>query len=73
MPSKFFLYKYEVGDVIESRKKHPCGGNKWELTRVGVDCKLTCLTCGRKMETDRPTLEKMTANVIRKEKPSEEN
>ncbi len=68
MPSKFFLYKYEVGDIVVSRKKHPCGGNRWELMRVGADCKLTCLTCGRKMETDRPTLEKMTAEVIREKK-----
>ena len=65
MPGKFFLYKYEVGDVIVSRKKHPCGGNEWTLDRVGIDCKLTCKTCGRKLETDRPTLEKMTSKVIR--------
>lgn len=67
MAGKFFLYKYEVGDIIVARKNHPCGCKQWELTRVGADCKLVCKGCGRQMEVDRPTLEKMTADVIREE------
>ena len=26
-----------VGDVVEMRKVHPCGGKTWEVVRVGAD------------------------------------
>ena len=35
--------EYNVGDIIETKKAHPCGSNKWEIVRVGVDFKLRCL------------------------------
>ncbi len=38
---------YEIGDIIETKKKHPCGSVKWEITRTGADYKLRCLGCGR--------------------------
>lgn len=65
MPGKFFLYKYQVGDVVRMKKKHPCGCSEWTLTRVGAECKMTCNKCGRLAVMDRPTLEKSTADVIR--------
>jgi hypothetical protein len=34
-----------VGDVVEMRKPHPCGGYQWEIVRVGADIGLVCLTC----------------------------
>lgn len=37
---------YNVGDIVETKKNHPCGGNTWEITRVGVDFKLRCTKCG---------------------------
>ena len=68
MPGKFFMYQYEVGDVVVMRKKHPCGSKSWKLTRVGMEYKLVCEGCGRMMTMDRPTLEKATAEVKREEK-----
>ena len=37
--------EYSLGDVIETKKPHPCGGKKWEIIRDGVDYKLKCLNC----------------------------
>lgn len=34
------------GDSVVLRKPHPCGSNKWEVTRTGADIGLTCLGCG---------------------------
>jgi len=34
-----------LGDIIQTKKKHPCGSDKWEVTRIGADVKLKCLTC----------------------------
>ncbi|MBN2395718.1 MAG: DUF951 domain-containing protein, partial [Candidatus Atribacteria bacterium] len=26
-----------VGDIVKLKKKHPCGGYHWEVTRTGID------------------------------------
>lgn len=38
---------YNIGDTITTRKPHACGGDKWQITRVGADYKIKCLKCGR--------------------------
>jgi hypothetical protein len=42
-----------VGDVILTRKPHPCGGNEWTVTRTGADIKIRCNTCGHVVMMDR--------------------
>ncbi|MGO4987109.1 MAG: DUF951 domain-containing protein [Gallicola sp.] len=37
--------KYKIGDIVTLKKGHPCGENKWEILRTGVDIKLKCLGC----------------------------
>lgn len=37
---------YKEGDIVRTKKQHPCGSKLWELTRVGVDFKLKCQGCG---------------------------
>ena len=39
--------KFNVGDVIITKKQHVCGSKQWEVVRTGADYKLKCLTCGR--------------------------
>ncbi len=41
--------KLTIGDVVEMRKPHPCGGYEWEIVRVGADIGLVCKTCGRRI------------------------
>ena len=36
-----------VGDVIQTRKAHPCGSDQWRVYRVGADIGLRCLGCDR--------------------------
>ena len=37
--------EYQVGDIVRTKKVHPCGSKLWEITRVGVDFKLKCEGC----------------------------
>ncbi len=37
---------YEKGDIVTMKKNHPCGTNRWEIIRTGVDFKLKCEGCG---------------------------
>lgn len=38
--------EYNVGDIVKTKKQHPCGSKIWEITRIGVDFKLKCKGCG---------------------------
>jgi len=37
--------EFKVGDIVKTKKIHPCGSKEWEITRIGVDFKLKCLGC----------------------------
>ncbi len=59
-----------LGDLITTRKNHPCGGNTWTVTRTGADIKMRCETCGRVVMLDRETfLRRRKAVVKRGETP----
>ena len=37
--------KLNIGDIVQTKKNHPCGGNQWEITRTGMDFRIRCTTC----------------------------
>jgi len=41
--------KFEVGQIVTFKKKHPCGSTEWEITRTGADFKVVCKGCGREL------------------------
>ena len=51
--------EYNVGEIIQTKKQHPCGSKQWEITRVGVDFKLKCLGCGHQIMVPREKALKM--------------
>ena len=55
---------YKVGNIVETRKKHPCGGNKWIITRYGADVKIQCLKCQRIVMMDRIQFKKRVKSKI---------
>lgn len=50
---------YNIGDIVRTKKVHPCGSKLWELTRVGVDFKLKCQGCGHELIMPREKVLKM--------------
>lgn len=56
--------KYDLGDIVVMKKQHPCGTNKWSITRVGVDIKIKCINCGREIMLDRLIFEKKLKKVL---------
>ena len=59
--------KYELGDVVTIKKGHPCGENKWEILRTGVDIKLKCLGCDRQLWIPRIDFNKRVKKVLKDE------
>ena len=56
----------QVGDVLQMKKAHPCGGKEWLVLRVGMDFRLRCLTCGREMMILRGKAEKSVKKILPK-------
>lgn len=56
----------QLGDQVRLRKPHPCGGYEWEVTRLGADIGLKCLTCQHRVLLTRRELEKRLKTIIRR-------
>lgn len=50
--------RYEIGDVVRLKKAHPCGSDRWEIYRTGIDFGLKCQGCGHRVMVPRPKFEK---------------
>ena len=59
------IIKISVGDKLELKKQHPCGGSTFEVLRVGSEVRVICCTCGRDMTFDRIKIEKSIKKIIR--------
>ena len=55
----------QVGDVIQTKKQHPCGSNRFDVLRVGMDFKIRCQGCGREVMLPRVKIEKNIKKVLR--------
>lgn len=53
---------YKVGDIVKTKKPHPCGSKEWEITRIGVDFKLKCKGCGHVIMIPREKALKIIKN-----------
>ncbi len=58
-----------VGDVLEMKKNHPCGTNRFEVLRIGMDFRLKCAGCGHEMMVPRVKIERNIRRIHREETP----
>ena len=56
-----------VGDRVELKKQHPCGGKVFRILRVGSDVRVICETCSRDMTFDRVKFERAIKQFLKKE------
>ena len=57
---------YDVNDIVEMKKPHPCGENRWEIIRMGMDIKIQCTKCGRLIMLQRREFDKKMKKVLEK-------
>lgn len=53
-----------IGDVVQMRKPHPCGGDTWRVVRLGAEIGIRCLTCDRKVLLPRATFERRVKRFV---------
>ncbi len=58
------ITRYNIGDIVKMKKLHPCGSDKWEVTRTGMDFRIKCLGCNRHVMLSRPDFEKAVKAVV---------
>ena len=58
---------YQLGDIVELRKPHPCStrSTKFKIVRVGADLKIECLGCGNVLLISRDNFNKRLKRVIK--------
>ena len=58
------MEEIRLGDVIQTRKAHPCGSDRWKIIRTGADVKIKCLGCGRIVMLSRADFVKRSAKLV---------
>ena len=53
-----------IGDVIQTKKNHPCGSCQWTVIRTGADIKIRCSGCNHVVMMDRETFLKRRKKLI---------
>lgn len=54
----------QVGDILEMKKKHPCGDCHFVVLRVGSDIRIRCKSCQHEVTMPRVKLEKGIKRII---------
>ncbi|MBE9913621.1 DUF951 domain-containing protein [Paenibacillus donghaensis] len=65
---------FQLGDIVQMKKNHPCGSNEMEIIRMGMDIRIKCVKCQHSVLIPRAKFEKNMKKVLRsKESIEEEN
>jgi hypothetical protein len=57
--------QYELGDVVQMKKPHPCGTNEMEIIRMGMDIRIRCVGCKHSVLVPRAKFESKLKKVLR--------
>ncbi|MFH1383094.1 MAG: DUF951 domain-containing protein [Chloroflexota bacterium] len=47
-----------LGDTVRLKKKHACGGDEWQVVRLGTDIGVKCLKCHHYVLLERSLFER---------------
>lgn len=56
--------KFYIGDIVQMKKSHPCGTNRWEVLRVGIDFRIRCMGCDHMVMLPRTKFEKSVKKIL---------
>lgn len=56
--------QFQLGDIVQMKKPHPCGTNAWEVIRMGMDIRMKCTGCNHSVMLPRVKFEKQLKKVL---------
>lgn len=57
---------YDLNDIVEMKKAHPCGTNRWKIIRMGMDIKIECTGCRHIVMLPRREFERKMKKILEK-------
>ena len=60
------VMEIRLGDVVRLKKKHPCGGDVWEVVRVGAVIGMVCRTCRHRVLISRVVFERRVKELVKR-------
>lgn len=57
---------FDLNDIVEMKKPHPCGKNRWKIIRMGMDIRIKCLGCDHSVMIPRREFTKKMKKVVEK-------
>jgi hypothetical protein len=60
---------YNLNDIVQMKKPHPCGENRWKIIRMGADIRIKCEGCGHSVLIPR---RKFETKMKKRLEPSEQ-
>lgn len=64
---------YQLNDIVEMKKQHPCGTNEMKIIRMGMDIRIKCQGCGHSVLMPRSRFEKKMKRIIKSAQDEKEN
>lgn len=55
---------FQLNDIVEMKKAHPCGENRWKVIRMGMDIRIKCLGCDHSVLIPRSKFEKKLKKIL---------
>jgi len=55
----------QVGDIVTTKKQHPCGNFDFQILRTGMDFRIQCTKCEKQIWISRPKFEKRVKKIAR--------
>ncbi|MBC1359361.1 DUF951 domain-containing protein [Listeria booriae] len=57
---------FGLNDIVEMKKPHPCGTNRWRIIRLGMDIRIKCEGCGHSVMIPRREFTKKVKRILEK-------
>ncbi|MDX8363553.1 DUF951 domain-containing protein [Cytobacillus sp. IB215665] len=58
--------QFGINDIVEMKKQHPCGVNRWKIIRMGMDIRIKCEGCGHSVMLPRKEFTRKMKKIIEK-------
>ncbi len=55
---------YGMNDIVELKKPHACGENRWQIIRMGMDIRVKCQGCGHSVLIPRPRFSRIVRKIL---------
>ncbi|WP_217588441.1 DUF951 domain-containing protein [Lentibacillus saliphilus] len=55
---------FALNDIVQMKKQHPCGENRWQIIRMGMDIRIKCLGCDHSVMIPRREFAKTMKKIL---------